>query len=72
MEVSIPIVVKLMSKQVQVDKPWLGPISWEPISSLLTFFMTAENAIKDAEDNCAVFTKPVIMRLSSRIFPWNL
>ncbi len=48
-----------MNKPVPLDKPWLGPISWEPISNLPEFIRTVDDGIKDAEEQAAVIRQAV-------------
>jgi len=48
-----------MSKLAHKDKPWLGPITWEPLSNLPDFIRTVDNAVMNTQEHASLIAQAV-------------
>lgn len=50
---------ELMSKLAHKDKPWLGPITWEPLSNLPDLIRTVDNAVMNTQEHASMIAQAV-------------
>lgn len=48
-----------MSKLAHKDKPWQGPITWEPLSNLPDFIQTVDNAVMNTQEHASLIAQAV-------------
>lgn len=48
-----------MSKLAHKDKPWLGPITWEPLSNLPDLIRTVDNAVMNTQEHASLIAQAV-------------